>query len=152
MEPSIDPWYVTPPKPALGAGAQMIALSARKGGRSGTSMLQASLVANGSWWCHRSIATQRSDAPTFSQPIPKPLPAARAAAILDRVLAGISARALADDEAKGLAIPERDIQVEAAVGSGPRTAVRSTPAVTRVAARFGGEMRAQSSACVPPGP
>jgi len=38
------------------------------------------------------------------------------------------------------------------VGSGPRTAIRSTTAVTGVATRFGGEMRAQSSACVPPGP
>jgi len=153
MEPSIDAWYVTPPKPALGAGAQMIALSARKVGRSGDRTLQASLVANGSWWCYRSIPTQGSDAPTtFSQPPPKPLPPAKAAAILDRVLAGISARALAADEAKGLVIPERDIQVEAAVGSGPRTAIRSTTAVTGVATRFGGEMRAQSSACVPPGP
>jgi hypothetical protein len=153
MEPSIDPWYVTPPKPALSAGAQMIALSARKIGRSGEGTLQASLVASGSWWCHRSIPTLGAAAPTtVSRPTPKPLPPARAAAILDRVLAGISARALAADEAEGLAVPERDIQVEAAVGLGPRTAVRSTTAVTRVATRFGDEMRAQSSACVPPGP
>jgi hypothetical protein len=151
MEPSIDAWYVTPPKPAIGSGAQLIALSVQKSARSSSRMLQASLVATGAWWCHLSVPTLDSDAPqTFSQPTPRPLSPTKAAGILDRVLAGISARALAEDAAKDLPAGDSPILVEAAVGAGPRTHVRSTAAAPRAVKSFGNEMRAQSSACLPP--
>jgi hypothetical protein len=150
-EPSLDSWYVKPPKPAHGTGPQMIALSVQKSERRGERMLQASLIVDGTWWCHLSVPTGYEDPPEgFSHPAPRPLPPAKAAAILASALTGISARSLAADEAKDLPTGDSPILVEAAVGSGPRTHVRSATAAARAATSFGKEMRTQSSACVPP--
>ena len=141
-EPTIDSWYVGPPRPPHGAGPQLAVVSTRKGAR----MLQASLVATGEWWCQLTVPARAGAARETFGAAPRPLGQAEATAILGRVLAGVTARALADGEAAGGPSPE-GVAVEAAVGAGPRTPVRQRAAATAAARRFSDELGARAAAC-----
>jgi hypothetical protein len=151
LEPTIDAWYVTPPRSPRGGGPQLIALSSQKSGARSFRMLQASLVATGAWWCHLTVPAEPSaGVESFTGPAPRPLASAQATAILGRVLAGVTARALATGDEKGEPSSDDALSVEAAVGTGPRTAIRSKAIASGAQTRFVAEMRAQSAACASP--
>jgi hypothetical protein len=136
-------WYAEPPQPPVGKGPQLIVLSAR----AGSTHLQASLAASGSWWCHRSVVSDRSGDPKPPGAAPKALRADEAAAILARVLAGVSPAA----DGKGSFSTKRgEISVEAAVAGGKRSPISSRQDAESAVSRFGAEMRRLSASCIPP--
>jgi hypothetical protein len=139
---SFPTWYAEPPKPAVGTGPQLIVLSAH----ADSTRLQASMTAGGTWWCHRSVMNDGA-VPKSPTETPKALNPDEAAAILGRVLKGISP---APEGKGGFTTKKGEISVEAALANGKREPVTSQKDAETAITRFGAEMRKLSASCTPP--
>jgi hypothetical protein len=113
-------WYAPLPAPAVGKGPQLLAINREKG----RSRLQATLTADGSVWCLRTVPA------TGGEPaLPKKRlePPKDAPALLANILAGLTAGAFEGNADTGL---------EAALPGGERQAVRKQALADQAYQRF----------------
>jgi hypothetical protein len=113
-------WYAPLPSPPVGRGPQLLAINREKG----RTRLQATLTADGSVWCLRTVPATGGD-PVLPKKRLEPLK--NAAALLGKILAGVTAAALEGDA---------DTGVEAALAGGERQAVRKQAPADEAYQRF----------------
>jgi len=142
LEPSIDAWYVKPPQPPVGSGPQLVALSVRRGSK----VLQASLVADGRWWCHLSVPLNGERGATVAAR-PTKLTTSKAADHLKRILVGGSAKS---DREGSRADNDGEISVQVPSADGEREAIKDRALAKITARRFVEAMAPQSTACTLP--
>lgn len=140
--PSENQWYATPPAKSVGTGGQLLVLSAA--GES--TRTQASLAADGRWWCYRSVVGERGRERKL--PAKKTLVVSDAPARLGRILAGAKQGGRDEDKTAPGKRPGRvETSVEVAWPGVARGPLRPKSLADTVADRFGAEMQALSPAC-----
>ena len=147
--PGESQWYAEPPTTAIGKGAQLLALSVAVSREGGRSRLEAALIGDGRWWCHRTVDA----APGARTQLPAKNVSAvtNAPARLGRILAGARAAAgddaAADEQADDKKGDGTETSVEVVWPGKERARLRPWRLRSAVAARFAAEMRALSPAC-----
>ena len=142
--PSENQWYAQAPEKPVGPGAQLVVVSYTN---APPSRAQASLAADGRWWCYQSVIGAERGEPKLPAKAPKPLKDADAAARLGRILKGMRPDA-ADDAAAALDKSADDsATAEVAWPGQPRTPLRPRRSITTAISRFAGEMQSMATSC-----
>lgn len=147
--PGESQWYAPPPATPIGKGAQLLVLSVAVSKEGGRSRLEAALIGDGRWWCHRTVEAApgaRTQLPAKNAP-----PLADAPARLGRILAGARAAAGDDTQAEDGKSDKKgdgtETSVEVVWPGKERARLSPWRLRSSVAERFAAEMRALSPAC-----
>jgi hypothetical protein len=140
--PSENQWYAkAPPKP-VGAGAQLVQISAWVAGNRRT---EGVLAADGRWWCHlNAMGTRGAEDKLPAKPV-KPLTSANAVARLGRILKGIRPPA-PDDKSTRIDHLEPETLAQVTWSDQKTTPLPQVPG-HEVARRFGADLQALSPSC-----
>lgn len=141
--PSENQWYAEPPDKPVGPGAQLVVVSYT----SGSSRTEASLTADGRWWCNQSVVGAREGDHKLPAKPPKPLQETEAAARLARILKGMRPDT-ADDATAARDKSSGDSETaEVAWPGQPRAPLRPRRSITNVISRFASEMQSMAAPC-----
>jgi hypothetical protein len=142
--PSENQWYAKPPDKPVGPGAQLFVVSYTN---APSFRAQASLAADGRWWCYQSVIGTEGAEPKLPAKPPKPLKDAEAAARLGRILKGMRPDATDDAAAARDKSADDSDTAEVAWPGQPRTPLRPRRSITTAMSRFAGEMQAMAPSC-----
>jgi hypothetical protein len=144
--PSENQWYAKAPEKPIGTGPQLLVVSYSN--PSAHARSQASMAADGRWWCYRSVVGSQGAEPKLPTNRPKLLPGAEAEAKLGRILkgalpGGADEASSATDKGSG----DTESSVEVAWAGRPRAPLRPRRLTTNVIGRFADEMHARAPVC-----
>lgn len=144
--PSENQWYVEPPEKPIGTGPQLLVVSYSN--PSAHVRSQASMTADGRWWCYRSVIGSRGAEPKLPTKEPKLLPGPEAAAKLGRILKGVLPGGPDDVSSPTDKGSDDTESAEVAWPGHPRAPLRPRRLTTNVIRRFADEMHARAPVCL----
>ena len=150
--PPDNQWHAKPPAPPRGKGPQFVAIRISSTGGGVPKRFQASLSADGRWWCHRSAGAGTGVAP---MPIPRgqrlaPVGAREGGALLGRILKGAKPKSPMDDDDDANEAVGVETSVELVFAGRPRSALFPGRLASTVAKRFATGMTRRSPTCALP--
>ncbi len=148
--PGENQWHAKRGDATVGKGPQFVAVSLSAPGDGGPRKLQASLSANGRWWCHRSTGGGGGAAAAGRAPKLASLIGRDAGARLGRILQGARPKGANDDDPEEAATGGLETSVELIFAGRSRSGLFPKRLSQTVAKRFTTEMARQSPICASP--
>lgn len=148
--PADNQWHAKLPAPPHGKGPQFVAIRISSTGGGVPKTFQASLSADGRWWCHRSAGTGVAPMPTSGKQRLAPIGGREAGARLGRILKGAKPKSPLDDDDDGKGVAGVETSVELVFAGRSRSALFPGRLASTVAKRFATEMTRHSPLCALP--